>query len=166
MKNSTIMVIFGIVLTFFCYIFVAHHLDVPAKVERNRVEQLGGGSRAAVGAAERTRPVGQLNIVVAAETKREPAQTAAAAASAALSGQKVYESTCIACHGAGVAGAPKFGDAQAWRKRVTKGVGALYTSAIKGLQGSAGFMPAKGGNAGLSDAEVKAAVDYIVAKSK
>ena len=162
MKNSTIIVIFGIVLTFFGYVFVAHHLDVPAKVQRDRIEQLGGGS----GAAERIQPVGRLNVVAAAETNREPAKTASAAAPAAPSGQKVYEGACIACHGAGIAGAPKFGDAQVWKKRVAKGVGALYTSAIKGFQGSAGLMPAKGGNAGLSDAEVKAAVDYILAKSK
>jgi cytochrome c5 len=161
------MVIFGIVLTFFCYVFVAHHLDVPAKVQRDRTEQLGGGSGVSASVAERTQPVGQLNVATAAESKREPAQTApAAAAPAALSGQKVYEGTCIACHGAGIAGAPKFGDATAWKKRLAKGVTALYTSAIKGLQGSTGVMPPKGGNAGLSDAEVKAAVDYIVAKSK
>jgi len=158
------MVIFGIVLTFFCYVFVTHHLDVPAKVQRDRNVQLGGGS----GAAERTQPVGQLDVVAAAETKREPDKTAAATAGApsAQSGQKVYEGTCVACHGAGIAGAPKFGDAKAWKKRVAKGVDALYKSAIKGLQGSAGVMPAKGGNAGLSDADVKAAVDYMVAKSK
>jgi cytochrome c5 len=155
------MIIFGIALAFFCYVFVTHHLDAPAKVRRDRHELLGGGA----GVAERIQPVGQLNVVAVAQIKQAPTQTAAAAP-AAMSGQQVYQSTCIACHGAGVAGAPKFGNAGAWAKRIAKGVNALYHSAINGFQGSAGVMPAKGGNASLSDAEVKAAVDYMVANSK
>ena len=66
------------------------------------------------------------------------------------------------CHAAGVAGAPKFGDKAAWAPRLKTGIDALYASALKGK----GAMPAKGGNATLADADVKAAVDYMVAAAK
>lgn len=85
-----------------------------------------------------------------------------AAASDPTKGKGVYEASCSACHGAGVAGAPKLGDKAAWAPRIKSGNDALYGSAIKGK----GAMPAKGGNASLSDADVKAAVDYIVGQSK
>lgn len=86
----------------------------------------------------------------------------AAAASDPARGKSVYEASCSACHGAGVAGAPKLGDKAAWAPRIKSGNDALYGSAIKGK----GAMPAKGGNAGLSDADVKAAVAYMVERSK
>ncbi len=98
--------------------------------------------------------------------------TAAAAAllglsgSALADGQAVYTKACNACHGAGVAGAPKLGDKAAWKDRIAQGKATLYEHAIKGFKGKKGFMPAKGGWANLSDDEVKAAVDYMVAQSK
>jgi cytochrome c5 len=70
------------------------------------------------------------------------------------------------CHGAGIAGAPKFGDKAAWAPRIAQGSDTLHTHALKGFQGKAGMMPAKGGNAALADADVKAAVDYMVSKAK
>ena len=87
---------------------------------------------------------------------------AAAPAAAAGSGKKTYETVCFACHGAGVAGAPKFGDKAAWAPRIAQGKDALHASALKGK----GAMPAKGGNPALSDADVSAAVDYMVAAAK
>ena len=90
------------------------------------------------------------------------APAAAAAAPAAADGKKVYDAGCVACHGAGVAGAPKFGDKAAWAPRIKTGMDAMYTVALKGK----GVMPAKGGNPALSDADVKAAVDYMVAAAK
>ncbi|MDH3280209.1 MAG: c-type cytochrome [Gammaproteobacteria bacterium] len=109
----------------------------------------------------RTAPVGTLNV-------GEAGQTAAAGSVSAepLSGETVYTSSCAACHAAGVAGAPKLGDAGAWSARLAQGNDVLYEHAIKGYQGSAGLMPAKGGNANLSDDEVKAAVDHMVANAK
>ena len=77
-------------------------------------------------------------------------------------GKKIYDTTCAVCHGAGVAGAPKFGDKAAWAPRLKTGIDALYASALKGK----GAMPAKGGNASLADADVKAAVDYMAAAAK
>ena len=90
------------------------------------------------------------------------APAAAAAAPAAADGKKVYDAGCVACHGAGVAGAPKFGDKAAWAPRIKTGMDAMYTVALKGK----GVMPAKGGNPALSDADIKAAVDYMVAAAK
>jgi len=90
------------------------------------------------------------------------AAPAAAAPTAAADGKKVYDSTCVACHGAGIAGAPKFGDKAAWAPRIKTGMDALYTTALKGK----GAMPPKGGNTALPDADVKAAVDYMVNASK
>jgi cytochrome c5 len=86
----------------------------------------------------------------------EPAKQAAA------DGKGTYEKVCVACHGSGAAGAPKFGDKEAWSKRIATGNDALYGSALKGK----GVMPAKGGNPALSDDDVKAAVDYMVSQAK
>lgn len=83
-------------------------------------------------------------------------------AMAAKSGADVYKSACMNCHAAGLAGAPKFGDKAAWAPRIKAGKPALYESALKGKNA----MPAKGGQAALADADVKAAVDYMVSKSK
>lgn len=99
----------------------------------------------------------------AAATAAAPA--AAPAIASADAGKKAYDSACIACHGAGIAGAPKFGDKAAWTARLGQGANVLHDHAIKGFQGKTGFMPPKGGST-LPDAEVKAAVDYMVAAVK
>ena len=72
----------------------------------------------------------------------------------------------MACHAAGVAGAPKFGDKALWAPRIAQGIDKLYANSIKGFQGKTGMMPPKGGNMSLSDADMKAAVDYMVAHAK
>ena len=77
-------------------------------------------------------------------------------------GKATYDKTCALCHGPGLAGAPKFGDKAAWAPRIKTGTDALVASVIKGK----GAMPPKGGGAALSDAEIKAAVEYIIAQSK
>lgn len=81
----------------------------------------------------------------------------------AADGKAVYDTYCMACHAMGVAGAPKYGDADAWSARIAKGKDALYEHSLNGFQGEAGIMPAKGGFTNLSDDEVKAAVDHMVA---
>ena len=77
-------------------------------------------------------------------------------------GQATYESSCQVCHAAGVAGAPKLGDKEAWAARIEQGVDVLVGHAINGFQGQAGYMPPKGGNMSLSDDDVKAAVEYML----
>jgi cytochrome c5 len=92
------------------------------------------------------------------------AQVAAKAEPAGQAGKATYDATCSVCHAAGVAGAPKAGDKAAWSERLkaAKGKAGLYASSLKGK----GAMPAKGGNASLSDDAVKAAVDYLLATAK
>ncbi|MEX5745697.1 cytochrome c5 family protein [Massilia sp. X63] len=94
-----------------------------------------------------------------------PAPAAAPAVASADAGKALYNSACVACHGAGIAGAPKVGDKAAWAARIGQGNGVLYDHAIKGFQGKAGVMPPKGGST-APDADVKAAVDYMVLSSK
>ena len=128
----------------------------------------GSPAMSAEAVAKRIGPVAALQVegaapVAPAPAAAAPAKVAAvAAAPGKVDGKKVYDTACAACHVAGVAGAPKLADKAAWAPRMKGGVEALYTAAIKGK----GAMPAKGGNAALSDAEVKAAVDVMLASVK
>ena len=95
-------------------------------------------------------------------TTNTPEQLAAAEAEPAnvdlALGQKVYNQACMACHVAGVAGAPKFGDKAQWAPRIATGMDAMIASVINGK----GVMPARGGAAGASDKDLAAAVHYMV----
>lgn len=81
-------------------------------------------------------------------------------------GKGVYGKTCAMCHAAGVAGAPKPGDKADWGPRIAQGTEVLYKHAIEGFTGAKGMMPPRGGGASLTDDEVKAAVDHMVALSR
>ena len=119
--------------------------------------------------AERIRPVGQVYLPgeeaeapePTVETVAEPEPVAAA-----MSGPQVYNSACIACHSTGVGGAPVLGDGAQWTDRIAQGMDVLKQHAIEGYTGSAGYMPAKGGRADLSDEAVAEAVDYMVTESQ
>jgi len=148
-------------LLVFIFILVAHHRDIPDRVRMDRGVLLASGSSV----AERIKPVGEVAFATA-QTGQPPAKDAVVTATPARDGQQVYQASCVACHDAGIAGAPKLGDKGQWAKRIAKGLDALYASSVNGIQGTTGVMPAKGGNPALSDTEVKAAVDYIVARSK
>lgn len=87
---------------------------------------------------------------------------ATSAAAAKPDGAQVYAKSCNACHASGVAGAPKYGDKAAWAARSKAGVDALVASVLKGK----GAMPPKGGQASASDAEIRAAVEYLLAAAK
>ncbi|MCK9530280.1 MAG: c-type cytochrome [Gammaproteobacteria bacterium] len=84
----------------------------------------------------------------------------------AATGEQVYNQACQVCHKMGVAGAPKLGDKAAWGPRIAQGMATLQDHAIKGFQGKTGVMPPKGGFMNLSDADVKAAVEYMTNNSK
>jgi len=111
--------------------------------------------------AARIKPVGELVVAGATAVANGVIPSAKAA-----DGKGTYDKACMACHAAGVAGAPKLGDKAAWGPRIAQGNDTLYGHALKGFQGKKGFMPAKGGNASLADADVKAAVDFMVGKAK
>lgn len=89
------------------------------------------------------------------------APVAAVKVAAGGAGEALYKQVCAACHAAGVAGSPKFGDKAAWAPRIKTGLDMLTTSTIKGK----GAMPAKGGSA-ASDADIRAAVEYMVNAAK
>ncbi len=139
---------------------------------------------------DRIRPLGEVSIAApthaaapvvvtaapsetpaaATTTPAAPAVTAVAAAEPARAqtvvvskvGEKTFNAICTGCHSTGALGAPKLGDKAAWAPRIAQGMEVLYNSALKGKNS----MPAKGGNPSLSDADVKATVDYIVAASR
>jgi cytochrome c5 len=120
------------------------------------LSRMGKGSAPAGGASDeadnRIQPVARVELVKAAP----------AASGKPRDGATVYGAVCAACHGSGVAGAPKAGDKAAWAPRIATGMPALIKSATKGK----GAMPPKGGAADLSDAELKAAVEHLVGLAK
>ena len=88
----------------------------------------------------------------------------AVAESAGRSGEDVYNGACMACHSAGIAGAPATGDQIAWAGRISKGMDALYDSGINGVAGTG--MIARGGCSDCSDDDIRAAVDFMVDSSR
>lgn len=81
-------------------------------------------------------------------------------------GQSVYNTTCVTCHGTGIAGAPMTGESDDWEDRIEQGLETMVEHAIQGYTGSAGVMPAKGGNPALSDEAVTAAVQFMLDQSR
>ena len=117
----------------------------------------------------RIRPVGQ--VYRAGEEHESAAPTVATHAepepvATAMSGPQVYNTACLACHAAGIGGAPILGDAGQWADRIAQGADTLHEHAINGFTGSMGYMPPKGGRLDLSDAEISAAVDYMVGEAQ
>ena len=120
--------------------------------------QAASGAAADVGAA-----ASQAAAALAAIASAPAAPPAGATASAdnAQAGKALYEQVCQACHAAGVLNAPKFGDKTAWAPRLKDPMDTVYNYALHGK----GAMPPKGGS-NASDADVKAAVDYMVSAAK
>lgn len=126
--------------------------------------------------AKRLKPVGELALASdSPQPDTQPGAVAAPPADVAVASagsaptaagpekiQAIYTASCAACHATGAAGAPKLGDNAAWAPRIKAGNETLYNSALKGKNA----MPPKGGNTSLSDADVKAVVDYMVSQSK
>jgi cytochrome c5 len=158
---DTFMLVIG------CLIGIAGLLYLLARVVAANTQEQHVLEDPAMKAAvsERIEPVAKLAVAGQDNSALEPAKPAAAPQQD-LEGEAVYNMACIACHGAGVAGAPKFGDPGAWGSRISKGIDTLHEHALKGFQGQAGFMPPKGGRVDLSDKSITNAVDYIVSKSK
>ena len=117
----------------------------------------------AAGAAAGDAPAAAPAAPVAAAPAAAVAATEAAPAAAAASdvGKNIYNTTCMACHASGVAGAPKFGDKAAWAPFIAKGMDDMVQKATQGV----GAMPPKGGST-ASDADFKAAIQYMVDAAK
>lgn len=114
---------------------------------------------------ENIKPVGEVYIAGESEPEAAPAPAADAAATATAgpkSGEQVYNSNCVACHGTGAAGAPKLGDTAAWAPRIAAGMDSLLANATNGLKA----MPPKGLCMTCSEAELQGAVEYMVNNSQ
>ena len=157
MKSFSIFLVLGVVLTLILILLGnlnAGTIGDQVRDERNALAESGNKN-----ALQR---VGQISVTGDEAAQAEIVKVAAVT----IDGSNVYQNACMACHAAGIAGAPRVGDVAAWAPRVAQGDETLYTNAIQGLAGQAGYMPAKGGNMSLSDDEVKAAVDHMVAQSQ
>lgn len=123
--------------------------------------------------AMETRPVGSVRLAGATDTtlpggdqQANAAGGEGVAAGEENVGKAIYDRLCVSCHGTGLPNMPQLGDAAEWKERVADGMALVYEHAIKGFTGESGMtMPPKGGDASLSDEEVKAAVDYIIENS-
>jgi cytochrome c5 len=109
-------------------------------------------------------PAAETTPAASAPAAAEAPAPAPAADAAAAAGEGIYKKTCVLCHSSGVGGAPIPGNAADWESRVATGKDTLYKHALEGYTGDKGMMPARGGNAKLTDDEVKAAVDYMLSK--
>jgi cytochrome c5 len=130
---------------------VAATRDADADYQREVVSRIKPFAREAV--------AGQDNSALA-----PPVQVQTAAAD--MGGEEVYNEACVACHGAGIAGAPKLQDKAAWAPRIAQGLDTLHKHALAGFQGKSGYMPPKGGRTDLSDQSIANAVDYMIDHSK
>ena len=159
------MVIAFLALLALGLILFAHHLNSKVEYPVDPIAQRNQEDRIA--------PVG----AVYAGATGAAAQAAAAAASAALAanvpfdgrtdGAEIFNNgPCTGCHTAGVGGAPKLDAAGIGARAAEQGVEMLIKKATEGFQGAAGVMPAKGGNPALTDAQMKAVVEWMVAQSK
>ena len=163
LKKFSMMIGFLAVITF-ALILGALYLNGVLPAERdpamNRVTE------------QRIAPQG---AVYAGQTGAAQQAAAAAAAAAAASSQVAYGGTtdgsviygqlCAGCHGSGAGGAPTL-DRAHWAARLPKGNDTLHKHAIEGFTGDAGVMPAKGGNPALTDEQVIATVDWMLANLK
>jgi len=122
--------------------------------------------------AEITRPVGSVRMSGGSNMGSPSGQTTASVTGDTDTvpediGQKVYSGLCFSCHGTGLPNIPQVGVPEQWADRIAQGTLLLYERAINGYTGTSGMaMPAKGGNASLSDDEVRSAVDYMIATSQ
>jgi cytochrome c5 len=105
---------------------------------------------------ENVQPVAEVKVAESSNPSDNNSQE-----NSLISGEKISQVNCILCHGSGVMGAPKIGDAAQWEARIAQGKDKLIEHAIKGIN----MMPAKGGNAALSDEEVAAAVIWMANQS-
>ena len=130
---------------------------------QDRIVILTGGGGAI--ALENIRPVGR--VVLDGEGVAKTVQVATIEPVAeVLSGPQVYNQACIACHGAGIGGAPVVGPGGDWGARTAQGADVLSDHVINGYQGDLGYMPPKGGRIDLSDGEILSAMDYMIEQSR
>jgi len=153
-KHTVIFFCFFISLSFFAYLLIKHSADQPNNIKQSHGILTSNGESIAT----RIKPVGKSYLL-----NTEPVKLVLNSP-ISIDGSFVYAKNCMMCHDSGIAGSPTLGIKSQWAIRLNQGSEILYTNAINGLQGSTGVMPAKGGNDSLTNAEVKAAVDFMLSK--
>lgn len=114
------------------------------------------GSMSEKAIIERLKPLGEVTVVGGAPKEAKAPETPADI------GKNRYEQTCQMCHHTGLADAPKFGDKKSWAPRIAQGMEVMTKHAMEGLRA----MPPKGGCSSCDEAEIKAAIEYMVSHSK
>jgi cytochrome c5 len=149
-------ILFAVTLGLFAF---ARHIGA-----KHQLTQVSTDALTVASVEERLQPVARVAVAGQDNTalKIESVGPAQPAAALPADGTAAYETACSACHGAGIAGAPKSGDKSAWGPRIAQGKDTLYKHAIEGFNGKTGVMPAKGGRADWPDDLIKQAVDHMV----
>lgn len=165
-QDSQFFTVFSLVLGILIALTIVLFAFARMVGANTQAQHVKADPRYVANVADNIRPVGR--VAVAGQDNSalviQPAAGSAAPVALALpeDGPGTYQAVCTACHGGGIAGAPKTGDAAVWAPRIAQGKDILYKHAIEGYTGKAGVMPAKGGRADLTDELVKLAVDYMV----
>ena len=162
MFSLVIGILIAIAIVFFV---VARGIGGAAEAEAAKSEpDYVKNVEARIAPVEQEAVAGQNNAALAIKPMAGATAQAGGSSAAALptSGKELFEQTCSACHGAGIAGAPKAGDKSAWAPHIAKGLPMLYDHALHGFTGTTGTMPAKGGRTDAPDALVEQAVNYMV----
>jgi cytochrome c5 len=147
-------IIVGLVLLTITLIFVARSLQFESDVDANPSQKALAEERISPVSRVRTGDEGVAALAEAQAATPASAQSAAAE----VDGEQVYNGLCTTCHAAGVAGAPITGSDQMAQRLSEKGIDTLVTNVINGLN----VMPPRGGNPGLTDEQIRAAVDFML----
>ncbi|MDR3389976.1 MAG: c-type cytochrome [Rudaea sp.] len=159
------MLIGFLILVMFALIGFAMHLYANHPPPQNpeykqeiqaRIAPVGGAYAGDTGRA----------ALLAAQDAAKKAAEGQVAYGGTLDGKTIFGDLCQTCHTNAATGAPVLSDKAAWAPRVAEGIDTLFTHAINGFTGSKGTMPAKGGNPSLTDAQVKATVQWMVSQVK
>lgn len=159
------MLLVSLVLVMFALIGLALHLYADHPPPQNPEYKQQIEARVAPVGAAYAGDTGRAALLAAQDAAKKAAE-AQVAYGGTLDGKTIFSSLCQTCHTNAATGAPVITDKAGWAPRVAQGMDTLFTHAIIGFTGSKGAMPAKGGNPSLTDAQVKATVQWMVSQVK
>jgi len=153
-KDKKILNNLGVLVVIATIIFIMATNLVDDKVYVEQEEQA---------VLDRIKPLGELATTLEEAQQASPiVEEPVVVAAEPMTAEQIYNRTCMACHASGVAGAPKIGDAVAWAPRIAQGADTLFEHATKGFNS----MPPRGGSSQLTDADITAAINYMVERSQ
>jgi cytochrome c5 len=160
------MVIGFLVLVMFALIALALHLYARHPPPSNPAQQAETDARVAPVGAVYAGDTGKAALAAAQEAAKKAAASQVAYGGT-TDGKTIFGNLCQTCHTNAAIGAPLITDKAAWAPRIAQGLDTLVKHAIEGYQGKDGkLMPAKGGNPALTDEQVKATVEWMIAQVK